>query len=82
MLARYSYLWDGSAEGWVLLRDDVTPDKYLIFNTRTRCALLIEGEQLAQQLKDEMLAHNVQVLDHLPPGDVIMPDAYNDTPKR
>ena len=60
-LSEYSYLWDGSEEGWCLLKSDDS-DRMLIFNQSTSAALIVEIEDLKQKLCELMLANGAPII--------------------
>lgn len=62
----YSYLWDGTAVGWVLVGND---DRYSIFNENTRMLLAIDDDAIHEEIVREMVRRNVKVLDSIPPGE-------------
>ena len=73
-LARHGYLWDGSDPDSVLVRaprdaGNATDRTMQVYNVRTRMALVIEDDSVAEQFCDEMLRTNVAVLDSIPPGE-------------
>ncbi|MPV68628.1 hypothetical protein GD429_22960 [Burkholderia sp. BE17] len=63
---KYSYLWDGSCSGWVLLH--INSDKpeeaprYLIFNVETRRSLLIRDDKVCAEVKQAMLNGGVRIV--------------------
>jgi len=62
----YKYLWDGSSAGWVLIRvNDDRPDeqpRYVIFNTETNRALLIEDDVIYAEVKEMMIAARARII--------------------
>ncbi len=62
----YNYLWDGTAEGWVLLhtnwQDPTEEPRYLIFNRVTKRALLISSNTDYAAAKKSMIDHGVEVV--------------------
>lgn len=62
--AEYHYVWDGSEEGWVVLRTTVALGT--IFNTDTRLALLIEDNAVYARVIEMMRTHGRPFLDSLP----------------
>ena len=68
-LAEYRNLWNGSEPGWVLVRDAEHPDRFIIYNERTRFGWLIEDEDKKARVVERMLREKVPVLDQIPPGD-------------
>ena len=62
----YSYLWDGTAVGWVLVAND---DRQSIFNETTRMLLAIDDDSVHEEIVREMVRRNVKVLDSIPPGE-------------
>ncbi|MFD6420953.1 hypothetical protein [Streptomyces sp. NPDC060198] len=63
--AEYHYVWDGSEEGWVVLRTRVALGT--IFNTRDRLALVIEDDAVYARVIHLMSVHGRPFLDTLPP---------------
>jgi len=66
MNGEYSYLWDGSCSGWVLLHINCdkpaeTP-RYLIFNVETRRSLLIRDDKVYAEVKQAMLRSGVRIV--------------------
>jgi len=66
LLDSYSYLWDGSATGWVLVSAD---DHFSIFNEKTRVLLAIDDDSLHQDIVSKMRQRSVKVLDSIPVGE-------------
>lgn len=62
--AEYHYLWDGSEEGWVVLRTKAALGT--IFNTNTRMALLIEDNAVYARVIELMRTHGRPFLDSIP----------------
>lgn len=63
---KYSYLWDGSQGGWVLL---VAPDLqggFCIFNELTSKLFHMDDEQLNVRLCERMKTAGCKVIDSLP----------------
>ena len=58
-LEKYSYLWDGSESGWVVLKDKY---KYTIFNKETKMMLLVEDEDLNNRLAAYMILNGCEVI--------------------
>ncbi|HYQ40904.1 MAG TPA: hypothetical protein VER11_03025 [Polyangiaceae bacterium] len=70
----YEYLWDGSEPEWVLVRVSRTsPDAVatVIYNTKTRMALIIEIDELAEAVQEKMLERKVRVLDSIPSDEFV-----------
>ncbi|MEU9918916.1 hypothetical protein [Streptomyces sp. NPDC051001] len=63
-VAEYHYLWDGSEEGWVVLRTKALLGT--IFNTNTRMALLIEDNAVYVRVIEQMRTHGCPFLDSIP----------------
>jgi hypothetical protein len=66
MIEKYSYLWDGSEDGWALLwvnskSADENP-AYSVVNTITRRALLITDGAVEESVVKEMLARGRPVV--------------------
>ena len=65
----YSYLWDGSEEGWVVWELPARHGKArnrLIFNLHDRTALIIEDDVIASAVADEMLSRGCTVITKAP----------------
>lgn len=62
--AEYHYVWDGSEDGWMVLRTDVASGT--IFNTNTRMALLIEDNAVYARVIELMRTHGRPFLDSIP----------------
>ncbi|MEV7891832.1 hypothetical protein ACWD3I_48310 [Streptomyces sp. NPDC002817] len=60
----YHYLWDGSEEGWVVLRTKAALGT--IFNINTRMALLIEDNAVYARVIEQMRTHGRPFLDSIP----------------
>ncbi len=62
----FSYLWDGSEDGWVLLHvnflENNEEPRYLIVNTETRLAKIIEDEDYFNAVVKKMLNSEVDVV--------------------
>jgi hypothetical protein len=61
-LLSYQYLWDGTSSQWGLM--DVNPEataQYLIVNTETKMAMLIDDDELATQIIGRMLEAKVRI---------------------
>lgn len=60
MIEKYSYLWDGSEDGWALLwvnsKSVNESPAYSVVNTITRRALLISDSAVEEGVVKEMLA--------------------------
>jgi hypothetical protein len=63
-IARYRHCWDGTEEGWMLVRstEDELP---AIVNGVTRTLLLIGGD-MHRDVVQKMLDHGIRVVDRLP----------------
>lgn len=64
-LSKFSYLWDGTAPEWALLQvnpGSAESPKYVIVNTQTRAAKLIEDNALFAQVVQAMLSSGVRVV--------------------
>lgn len=59
----YAFLWNGTEEGWVVIRTDAGE---VICNSQTQRALLIEDDALAARVIDLMREHGCQFLDSIP----------------
>ncbi|MEU8986952.1 hypothetical protein AB0C98_10965 [Streptomyces sp. NPDC048558] len=59
----YALLWNGTEEGWVVIRTDAGE---AIYNARTQRALLIEDNAVAARVIELMREHGVQFLDSIP----------------
>ena len=62
----YAYLWRNKDAGWALVRVDSVPGdprpRYVIENTRTHQALVIEDDELYAAVKQEMFRQGVRVV--------------------
>jgi hypothetical protein len=65
---QYSYLWDGSDGGWVLLQEPDLASGYCIFNVRKRVLLHLDNEGLNTSLCERMKVAGAPVLASIPPG--------------
>ena len=59
----FGYLWDGTEEGWVLVRGRGLPT---IFNRVTRMALVVEDDDLWASVVQQMIERGAEVLEELP----------------
>jgi len=50
----YAYLWNGSEEGWVLLKAPNLPGGYSIFNRKSSILLHVDSEELNVLLCERM----------------------------
>jgi hypothetical protein len=64
-IAQYAYLWDGSDQGWVLVRSRRSPLP-TIFNAVSRTALTIEDDVVCLAVVEQMRRSGVEVLPDLP----------------
>lgn len=60
----YDYLWDGSEDGWVVLRGNSTPGT--IYNTKSGTALVIEDDDAYERVIESMREHGRPFLDSMP----------------
>ncbi len=60
----YEFLWDGSEEGWVVVRTKNGPGA--IYNTMTRQALVIEDDDEHEHAIRMMREHACPYLDSIP----------------
>ena len=74
-LEKFEHLWAGVDNAWVLVRREDDPGRYLIFNTRTQAALILEDDGLHQAICRRMLDAGVTVLEKISPGDWRPPGA-------
>jgi len=60
----YQYLWDGTAPEWALMRGEDSSDigNYLIVNMQSKSAKLIENDDEARQVIQNMLDAGVRVV--------------------
>lgn len=61
-ISEYQYLWDGSEEGWGLCRcadDEEGNLEFIIFNSITSMALIIEDDVEYHLVQAEMLKRNL-----------------------
>ncbi|MEH1924170.1 hypothetical protein [Nostoc sp.] len=68
-LEDFSYLWNGQEPDWALLKfyaslSEKEP-RYIIFNTKTKRALLTHDDTLYQHLKQTMLEKKVRIVSDL-----------------
>jgi hypothetical protein len=69
-IKEYSFLWDGSSVGWVLLASQDHPDEYSVFNKVNRTLLHIESTEIKDAVCDMMKKHGCETLENVPPGSV------------
>lgn len=64
-IERHKYLWDGTEEGWVLIksRRGRLPT---IYNLQTKMALTIDDDRLYQEVVERMRESGTPILDSLP----------------
>ena len=65
-IEEYAYLWNGSEEGWVLLKAPDLRGGYCIFNRRSSALLHIDDADLNMLLCERMRDAGCDVLDNLP----------------
>jgi len=65
-LQEYSFLWDGSQPGWVLVKPEPGQCNYTIYNTETKMFLVIEISADYEWVCFEMLQRGVRVVDQFP----------------
>jgi len=65
---KYGYLWDGSDEGWILLRAPESPGGYCVFNKRRMALLHVESSDLNTQLCERMREAGCEILEDQPKG--------------
>jgi hypothetical protein len=65
-LREFSYLWDGSVRGWVLLRAPDLAGGYCVFNEAHSTLLHIEDEELNEALCQQMKAAGCRSIDEIP----------------
>lgn len=63
-LKQYSYLWNGSEEGWVLL--ELEPDSLCIVNEITGILLHIESDELNQELCKRLRELGTKTITEMP----------------
>ncbi|ALC27483.1 hypothetical protein ABE83_10580 [Streptomyces sp. CFMR 7] len=61
---KYAFLWDGSEEGWVVIRTKIGPGA--IYNIATHTALVIENDQAAERAIRLMRENGRPLLDSIP----------------
>jgi hypothetical protein len=62
-LLDFKYLWDGSAPEWALLNIEPQGEAcYLIVNTETKSAKLIEDEHVFAEVVNQMLSAKTRVV--------------------
>ena len=71
-LNRYSYLWDGTQPGWVLLRAPELAGGLCIYNKRGQALLHVESSDLNSALCEELRRRGAEILDHVLLGDVVV----------
>ena len=64
-LAEYSHMWDGTEDGWVLLRSATGSGGYLPYNGKG-FAMIIEDEETCALVCRRMIEAGCNVLDDLP----------------
>jgi hypothetical protein len=62
----YSYLWDGSQPGWVLLKAPALESGYCIFNVSSSTLLHVDDEELNTALCNAMIEAGRPIIDDLP----------------
>lgn len=62
----YSYLWDGSEEGWVLISFTESTEP-LIYNEMSHEALIIDDSELHREIVSIMVANGKELLSDMPP---------------
>jgi hypothetical protein len=67
LLAGYSYLWDGSEPGWVLLSVPDLLGGYCVFHKTNQVICLIESDDVKEAVCKKMLEEGCEILDDLPP---------------
>lgn len=75
-LMQYSYLWDGTEPGWVLVLHHATQgesseDTMSIYNELTRMALIIEDDTVAREIQSQMLAAGIRTISSVPRIDFV-----------
>lgn len=63
---KYSYLWDGSHDGWCLLIAPDLESGFCIFNVLTNNLFHVDDERLNSLLCERMKAAGCRILDTLP----------------
>lgn len=58
---KYSYLWDGSQNGWKLIREADFPGELFIVNRETGSLLHIDDPVLKAALSAQMLKAGIEV---------------------
>ena len=62
----YSYLWDGSSPGWVLLKSPYLHCGYCVFDEQNSVLLHIDDELLNTQICQRMKESGCKVIDSIP----------------
>lgn len=62
----FSYLWDGSEPGWVLVKSTLSISGYWIFNLAVSASLDIHDERLVALLCERMIEAGCPILGGLP----------------
>jgi hypothetical protein len=65
-IEKYARLWNGSEEGWVLLKIPHSPGRYSIFNRKSSVFLRINNGDLNALLCERMRNAGCDILDDLP----------------
>jgi hypothetical protein len=65
-IEEYAYLWNGSEEGWVLLKAPDLHGGYCIFNRSSSALLHVESDVLNILLCERMREAGCDILDSLP----------------
>ena len=60
----FRHLWDGTDEGWVLVRSRRSLPA--IYNRVTRTALIIDDDEVYEEVVQEMLDHGIELFERLP----------------
>ena len=64
-ISKYKYLWDGTQEGWCLLKSDEF-NSYSIVNEKHSLILHLDDPSMKASLCNEMLSKNIKVINNLP----------------
>jgi hypothetical protein len=71
-LQKFSYLWDGTNPGWVLLRAPNLRGGFCIYNKIGRSLLHVESSELNKVLCERLKEKGIEILEAVPPGEVVV----------
>lgn len=64
-LEDYSHMWNGTEEGWVLLKSLLDPTRYNPYNTKG-FMVVIESDEMNAEVCHQMIKAGCEVIDDLP----------------